>query len=101
MISDRELSHSQLVSSGTINKTDVKSSASELCVNIRKMHFAAMAALLNIVALGMVSAFTAPTTVDMRQPGSRFQNITNSQISWIASLPGIASIFGNLLAGKY
>lgn len=101
MSSDRELSDSQLISSGTVNRIEVKNSANELCANIRKLHFAALAALLNIVALGMVSAFTAPTAADMKSPGSRFPNITSSQISWIASLPGIAAIFGNLLAGKY
>ncbi|GBN15287.1 Facilitated trehalose transporter Tret1 [Araneus ventricosus] len=62
-------------------------------------HFTAMAALLNIVGLGMISAFTASATVNMKIPGSRFSSISSNQITWVASLPSIAAIFGNLLSG--
>ncbi|GBO34368.1 hypothetical protein AVEN_185912-1, partial [Araneus ventricosus] len=61
-------------------------------------HFTAMAALLNIVGLGMISAFTASATVNMKIPGSRFSSISSNQITWVASLPSIAAIFGNLLS---
>ncbi|GFT24252.1 uncharacterized protein TNCV_2064761 [Trichonephila clavipes] len=63
-----------------------------------RTYFAAMAALMNIVGLGMISAFTASASVDMKKPGSRFSNITSNQITWIASLPSITAIFGNLLS---
>ncbi|GIY45846.1 solute carrier family 2, facilitated glucose transporter member 8 [Caerostris extrusa] len=64
-----------------------------------KAEFAAMAALLNIVGVGMISAFTASASVDMKRPGSRFSYVTSNQITWIASLPSITAIFGNLLSG--
>lgn len=97
MNSDRELSDSQLISSGVYSNTDVGSKLKIFPFNLRNM--AALAALLNIVSLGMVSAFSAPATVDMKQPGSRFSNITNSEVTWIASLPGITAIFGNIFSG--
>lgn len=81
--------------------TDAQSTSSPFIFGMKKMHLAAMAALLNIVALGMVSAFSAPATVDMKRPGSRFSSITNSEVTWIASLPGITAIFGNVLSGKF
>ncbi|GFT48985.1 facilitated trehalose transporter Tret1 [Nephila pilipes] len=64
-----------------------------------RTYFAAMAALMNIVGLGMISAFTASASVNMKKPGSRFSCISNNQITWVASLPSIAAIFGNLLSG--
>ncbi|KAG8198649.1 hypothetical protein JTE90_026545, partial [Oedothorax gibbosus] len=64
-----------------------------------KTQIAAMAALLHIVGLGMVSAFTASASVDMRKPGSRFYlSLTSNQVVWIASLPSITAIPGNLLS---
>lgn len=66
-----------------------------------RTQIAAMAALLHIVGLGMVSAFTASASVDMRKPGSRFESLTSDQVVWIASLPSITAIFGNLFTGEY
>lgn len=66
-----------------------------------RTQIAAMAALMHIVGLGMVSAFTASATVDMRKSGSRFLSLTNNQVVWIASLPSITAIFGNLFSGEY
>lgn len=84
-----------------MSSTESQSSLIPQPPNMRNTHFAALAALLNIVALGMVSAFSAPATVDMKQAGSRFMNITNNEVTWIASLPGITSMFGSLFSGKF
>lgn len=100
MSSGRELSASQLISSGEINNADLTNNPYNFFFGTSNTHLAALAALLNIVALGMVSAFSAQATVDMRHPGSRFMTITNNEVTWIASLPGIGAIFGNLFAGK-
>ncbi|XP_035206921.1 facilitated trehalose transporter Tret1-like [Stegodyphus dumicola] len=83
------------------NRSNVESIPLVKTLKLGKTHLAAMAALLNIVGLGMVSGFSAPGTADMKRPGSRFTDITNSQITWIASLPSITAILGNLFSGYF
>lgn len=68
-------------------------------VSLRNTHIAAGSALLYIVVMGMVNSYSAPATVDMRLPGSRFRDVTPDEITWIASLPQITGIIGNCLAG--
>ncbi|GFS31504.1 facilitated trehalose transporter Tret1 [Trichonephila inaurata madagascariensis] len=68
-------------------------------VSLRNTHIAAGSALLYIIVMGMVNSYSAPATVDMRLPGSRFRDVTPDEITWIASLPQITGIIGNCLAG--
>ncbi|KFM79517.1 Facilitated trehalose transporter Tret1, partial [Stegodyphus mimosarum] len=68
-------------------------------VNLRNTHIAAVSAFLYIVVLGMSTAYSAPATVDMKRPGSRFMDITAEEISWIASLPGLSGALGNFVSG--
>ncbi|GFV77273.1 facilitated trehalose transporter Tret1 [Trichonephila clavipes] len=68
-------------------------------VSLRNTHIAARSALLFIIVMGMVYSYSAPATVDMRLPGSRFKDVTPDEITWIASLPQITGIVGNCLAG--
>ncbi|GFT29059.1 facilitated trehalose transporter Tret1 [Nephila pilipes] len=67
--------------------------------NLRNTHIAAGSAFLYIIVMGMVNSYSAPATVDMQMPGSRFRDITSDEITWIASLPQITGIIGNCLAG--
>lgn len=80
--------------------SDSETTAKNKSLKSSRTQIAAMAALLHIVGLGMVSAFTASATVDMREPGSRFLSLTSNQVIWIASLPSITAIFGNLFSGE-
>ncbi|GIY61048.1 facilitated trehalose transporter Tret1 [Caerostris darwini] len=68
-------------------------------VNLKNTHFASGSALLYIIVLGMVSSYSAPATVDMQLPGSRFRDITADEITWIASLPQVSGVVGNFLSG--
>ncbi|GBN36923.1 Facilitated trehalose transporter Tret1 [Araneus ventricosus] len=68
-------------------------------VNLRNTHVAAGSALLYIVVMGMVNSYSSAATVDMKLPGSRFQDITPDEITWIASLPQISGLVGNFLSG--
>uniref|UniRef100_A0A2L2YMT9 Facilitated trehalose transporter Tret1 n=1 Tax=Parasteatoda tepidariorum TaxID=114398 RepID=A0A2L2YMT9_PARTP len=68
-------------------------------LNLLHTHLATMSALLNVVAIGIMSVFSATASIDMKAPGSRFPNITNNQITWIASLPSITATFGNFFSG--
>ncbi|GIY92715.1 facilitated trehalose transporter Tret1 [Caerostris extrusa] len=68
-------------------------------VNLKNTHFATGSALLYIIVLGMISSYSAPATVDMQLPGSRFRDITPDEITWIASLPQVSGVVGNFLSG--
>ncbi|XP_055953710.1 facilitated trehalose transporter Tret1-like [Argiope bruennichi] len=68
-------------------------------VNLRNTHIAAISALLYIVVMGMVNSYSSAATVDMKLPGSRFQDITPDEITWIASLPQISGLVGNFFSG--
>ncbi|XP_054714742.1 facilitated trehalose transporter Tret1-like [Uloborus diversus] len=47
----------------------------------------------------MVAGYSAPATADMKKPGSRYEGITEDQITWIASLPNLSGVIGNALSG--
>lgn len=69
--------------------------------NRRNVFAAALSSLLYVVVFGMVSSYSAPAAVDMLRPGSRFSEVTPDQIGWIASLPSLSAVFGNVAAGEY
>ncbi|KFM79520.1 Facilitated trehalose transporter Tret1, partial [Stegodyphus mimosarum] len=68
-------------------------------VNLRFTYIATMATLLYVIIMGIMTAFSAPATVDMQKPGSRFIHITEEEISWIASLPLLTAASGNIVSG--
>lgn len=67
----------------------------------RNIYLAALAAQLYIMTMGMVTSYSSPAGVDILKPGSRFRSITSDQITWIASLPNLSGVFGNVLSGKF
>lgn len=69
-------------------------------VNLRYTYLATVSVLMFIVVMGMVTSYSAPATVDMKEPGSRLMGITADQITWVASLPLFSGIIGNGVSGK-
>lgn len=67
----------------------------------RNIYLATLAAQLFIMAMGLVSSFASPALVDIVKPGSRFTYLTTDQITWIASLPNLSGVVGNILSGKF
>lgn len=67
----------------------------------RNTYLAAGSALLYAIVFGMVATYSSPACVDMKREGSRFVDITNEQIAWIASLPPLSGIVGNAIAGEF
>lgn len=66
----------------------------------RNIYLATLAAQLFIMAMGLVSSFASPGLEDILKPGSRFTYLTCDQITWIASLPNLSGVIGNILSGK-
>lgn len=69
--------------------------------NHLNIYLAALAAQLYIMTMGMVTSYSSPAGVDILKPGSRFRSLTKDQITWIASLPNLSGVFGNVLSGKF
>ncbi|XP_015924129.1 facilitated trehalose transporter Tret1 [Parasteatoda tepidariorum] len=67
--------------------------------NLRNTHVAAGSALLYVAVLGMLTSYSAPATADMKEPGSRFRDLTPDQTTWIGSLPNLGCLIGNITFG--
>ncbi|XP_054719650.1 facilitated trehalose transporter Tret1-like [Uloborus diversus] len=70
-------------------------------VSLRNTYIAAVSAFTYITVMGLVIGYASSATVDMKKPGSRFQDVTADQISWIVSLPSLSGVIGNFLSGYF
>lgn len=72
-------------------------------VDTKPMRWMVLVAVLSsnlfLVNVGFVESYSAPATVDMANPGSRFMKVTSDQVTWIASLPVLFAGAGCLFSG--
>lgn len=66
---------------------------------VRKMYFAAIAALMFAVAMGMACGYSASATADMSRKNSAVHP-DKQEIAWVGSILALGALIGGVLAGK-
>lgn len=81
------------------NQTDSNSLPTKSKNGVRKMYFAAAAALSFAAAMGMACGYSASATADMKRKSSPVHP-NEDQETWIGSILALGALIGGIFAGK-